>query len=129
MIKVKRAYEPAEKSDGTRFLVDKLWPRGLKKEALHMQSWIKDVAPSDKLRRWFVHDPARWKEFHRRYFAELDKNQEAWKPLLAAARKGDITLVYSAKDTEHNNAIALQAYLEKKLKAKPRKRRADLIPA
>src|SRR5262245_24765031 len=129
MINVKRAYEPAGKSDGTRFLVDKLWPRGLKKEALHVQSWIKNVAPSDKLRKWFGHDPTRWKELQRRYFAELNENSESWKPLLEAAREGDITLVYSAKETEHNNAIALQSYLEKKLKARPRKRRADLIPA
>jgi uncharacterized protein YeaO (DUF488 family) len=129
MINVKRVYDSAEKSDGTRFLIDKLWPRGLKKEALHVQSWIKDVAPSDKLRKWFGHDPAKWKVFQRRYFAELNKNSEAWKPILEAARKGDITLVYSAKDTEHNNAIALQAYLKKKLKTKPRKRSADLVPA
>jgi uncharacterized protein YeaO (DUF488 family) len=117
MILTKRAYEPAAAGDGVRFLVDHLWPRGLKKEALKMKSWIKGVSPSNELRQWFGHEPAKWKEFRRRYFAELDKEPEAWQPLLEAARKGDITLVYSARDEEHNNAVALRDYLEKRLKA------------
>ncbi len=118
MITVKRVYEGPSASDGTRFLVDHLWPRGLKKEAVKVQSWIKAVSPSDKLRTWFGHDPAKWKEFQRRYFAELDKRPEAWQALLEAARRGDITLVFSARDTEHNNAVALKAYLDKRLTAK-----------
>lgn len=123
MIQIKRAYEEAAPSDGERFLVDHLWPRGLKKEALRVE-WVKDVSPSTDLRKWFGHDPEKWKEFERRYFAELDKQPEAWQPLLDAAQKGKITLVYSARDEEHNNAVALKRYLERRLKGKaPRLRR------
>ncbi len=115
MIKVKRAYEPAVRGDGKRFLVDRLWPRGVTKDALRGQAWLKDVAPSDALRRWFGHDPARWDEFQRRYFAELDAQPEAWWPLLEAARRGTITLLFGARDIEHNNAVALKAYLERQI--------------
>src|SRR5262249_19697977 len=111
------------------FLVDHLWPRGVKKEALRLESWVRAVAPSDRLRQWFGHDPAKWKEFQRRYFAELDQEPEAWQPLLQAARAGDITLVYSARDTDHNIAVALKAYLEKKPRAKPRAPRRKLVEA
>jgi uncharacterized protein YeaO (DUF488 family) len=114
MIHVKRVYEGAERSDGERFLVDGLWPRGLKKEEAKGKGWVRDVAPSGELRRWFGHEAAKWKEFQRRYFRELDKKEEAWRPLLESARKGDITLVFGAKDTEHNNAVALKSYLEKR---------------
>ena len=113
MIRIKRAYDPAQQTDGARFLVDRLWPRGLKKEALKAQAWLKSVSPSDGLRHWFNHDPARWAEFQRRYFAELDGEPEAWQPLLRAAQAGDVTLLFSAKDAEHNNAVALKAYLIK----------------
>jgi len=124
MIRAKRVYEPPEESDGTRFLVDHLWPRGVKKEEANVKGWIKAVSPSNELRRWFGHDPAKWKEFQRRYFAEIDKKPETWQPLLEAARAGDITLVFSARDEEHNNALALKSYLEKRLKAKgPRKQK------
>jgi len=129
MIALKRAYDPVEKSDGARFLVDHLWPRGLKKEALEVRSWARAVAPSDRLRKWFGHDPARWKEFERRYFAELNQNPEAWQPLLQAAQTGDITLVYSAQDTEHNNAAALKTFLERKMAARSRRPRGKLVPA
>ncbi len=111
-IKLKRVYEPATADDGARYLVERLWPRGVKKEALRVEAWLNDVAPSDALRRWFKHDPAKWQEFRRRYFKELDHNSAAWEPLLDAARRGAVTLVYSAHDTEHNNAVALQEYLE-----------------
>ena len=123
MIRVKRVYEPAEKSDGVRFLVDHLWPRGLKKEALHVKRWIKLVSPSNELRSWFGHEPVKWKEFQRRYFAELDEQPDAWEELLEAAREKDITLVFSAHDIEHNNAVALKSYLEKKLAGKTRGKR------
>jgi uncharacterized protein YeaO (DUF488 family) len=116
-IQVKRVYEPAEPGDGARYLVERLWPRGMSKESLHLTGWIKEVAPSDGLRRWFGHDPAKWEEFVRRYRAELDEHPEAWQPLLAAARQGTITLLYSARDTAHNNAVALQNYLEEQLAA------------
>lgn len=115
MIKLKRAYEEAAPSDGTRYLVDRIWPRGVKKDSLQIAGWLKDVAPSDALRRWFSHDPAKWTEFQRKYFAELDSNTDSWEPILSAARKGTVTLVYSAHDAEHNNAVALSAYLQRKL--------------
>jgi len=116
MIKVKRVYDPVEPDDGQRFLVERLWPRGIRKEALQMKGWLKDVAPSDGLRRWFGHDPRKWEEFRRRYFAELEAHPEAWQPLLEAARAGNITLLFSARDTSHNNAVALREFLEEKLK-------------
>lgn len=115
MIKVKRAYEEPEPEDGRRFLVDRFWPRGLKKEALQLDDWIKELAPSDELRRWFDHDPRRWDTFKQRYRSELDEQLERWRPLLEAARHGDVTLVYAARGEEHNNAVALQAYLQEKL--------------
>ena len=116
MITVKRVYEPFDARDGTRFLVERLWPRGMKKDSLRIDGWLKDVAPSGALRRWFGHDPAKWDEFRRRYAAELDDQSEAWQPMLEAARRGDVTLLYSSHDTEHNNAVALRAYLERQLK-------------
>jgi uncharacterized protein YeaO (DUF488 family) len=111
VIKIKRVYESVDPTDGTRILVERLWPRGMRKEELALDSWIKDVAPSTDLRRWFGHDPAKWEEFRRRYFAELDAHATAWQPLLEAARKGNVALLYSARDTEHNNAAALKEYL------------------
>jgi len=114
MIRIKRVYESPADDDGTRFLVERLWPRGMKKESLHMDAWLKDVAPSDALRRWFGHDPAKWMEFRVRYFAELDAGPEAIQPIVEASRHGDVTLLYSARDTEHNNAAALKEYLSKR---------------
>lgn len=115
MIQLKRAYDPATPGDGTRYLVDRLWPRGVKKEELHADEWVKEVAPSTELRQWFGHDPDKWPEFQKRYTAELDKNPAGWRPIADAARKGRVTLVYSAKDEEHNDAVVLKAYLERKL--------------
>jgi uncharacterized protein YeaO (DUF488 family) len=115
MIQLKRAYDAASKSDGTRYLVERLWPRGVKKESLRVQHWLKEVAPSTKLRKWFSHDPAKWPEFRRRYFEELKANPRAWEPLLAAARRGLVTLVYSSHDSEHNNAVALKEFLQQRL--------------
>lgn len=112
MIQLKRAYDAAAKSDGARYLVERLWPRGVKKDSLQVEAWLKDVAPSTGLRQWFSHDPAKWPEFRRRYFEELKANPQAWQPLLAAARRGRLTLVYSSHDTEHNNAVALKEFLE-----------------
>jgi len=116
MIRLKRVYEPPEPSDGRRFLVERLWPRAFKKDALQLDGWLRDVAPSDGLRRWFGHDPARWAEFKARYFAELEARPEAWRPLLEAARAGNITLLFSARDAEHNNAVALKEFLEARLR-------------
>ncbi len=106
-------YEPAAPTDGKRFLVERLWPRGMKKEALHLDGWLKDVAPSTRLRTWFHHDPARWPGFRQRYMAELSAHREACRPLVDAARGGPVTLLYSARDTEHNSAVVLKAYLER----------------
>lgn len=118
MIQVKRAYDAASKNDGARFLVERLWPRGIKKEDLHVEDWLKDVAPSSELRQWFQHDPAKWAEFRHRYFRQLDTHPDAWQSLLARARRGRVTLVYSAHDTEHNNAVALKEFLDHKLRSK-----------
>ena len=114
MITLRRAYE-AKGCIGTKcFLVERLWPRGLKKEDLRIDGWMQDVAPSHQLRRWFRHDPVKWDEFKHRYFAELDAEPQAWRPLIDAARHGNITLVYSSHDQEHNNAVALKAWLTRK---------------
>jgi len=111
MIRIKRAYEPSEPADGKRFLVERLWPRGMKKEALVMDGWLKDVAPSTELRKWFGHQPERFEQFRGRYRAELDANADAWRPILAEAKHGPVTLLYSAHDTEHNGALVLRDYL------------------
>ncbi len=113
-VAVKRAYEPPSAKDGKRFLVDRLWPRGITKEKLRIEAWLKDAAPSNELRRKYHHDPAKWTEFRRAYFAELDANPDAWKPLAAAAKNGRVTLIYGARDEEHNNAVALKEYLERR---------------
>jgi uncharacterized protein YeaO (DUF488 family) len=116
MIQLKRVREAASKTDGVRFLVERLWPRGVKKADLKLDAWLKDAAPTTSLRKWFNHDPDRWKEFQRRYQAELDSNPEAWQPVLDAARQGNVTLLFSSHDAEHNNVVALKAYLEAKRK-------------
>jgi uncharacterized protein YeaO (DUF488 family) len=116
MIRLKRAYEPAAKSDGRRVLVERLWPRGVSKAQLPLDAWTKDVAPSTALRRWYGHDPKRWPEFRRRYFAELRAHHTAWQPLLAAARRGRVTFIYAAHDEAHNGAVALKAFLDWRLR-------------
>ena len=121
MIQIKKVREPAAASDGRRFLVDRLWPRGVRKEALALDGWLKGAAPSDSLRRWFNHEPAKWKEFQRRYRAELDSEPEVLRPLLEAAAAGNLTLLFSAHDTEHNNAVVLKACLEERLQTGHRK--------
>jgi uncharacterized protein YeaO (DUF488 family) len=113
-IVLERVYEEASRTDGSRFLVERLWPRGIKKTALKFDAWLRDVAPSTELRKWFSHDPARWNEFQRRYETELDAKPDAWRPLLAAAEHGRVTLLFSSHDPEHNNAVALRAYLLKR---------------
>lgn len=117
MIRLKRAYDDVGQEDGLRFVVDRVWPRGVKKEALALDGWLRDVAPSDELRRWFGHDPERWDEFVRRYHTELDAKPDAWQPILQAAQAGDVTLVFGARDRDLNNAVALKAYLEERLSA------------
>ena len=112
-IKLKRAYEPAQKEDGTRILVDRLWPRGVTKEQAGIDLWLKDIAPSNELRKWSHADPARYAEFRERYARELDAKPDGLAVLLAMLQKGTVTLVYAAKDEERNNAVALKAYIEK----------------
>lgn len=114
MIRIKRAYEPPSRSDGRRLLVERLWPRGIKKADLALDEWLKDVAPSTELRQWFGHDVDRWKEFQRKYRAELRANRAAWQPILDAAEHGSVTLIYSAHDPEHNSALVLRDYLSRR---------------
>ena len=111
-IVVKRVYEPAAKADGYRVLIDRLWPRGLKKEAVSLDLWAKELAPSAVLRKWFDHDPARWDGFRHRYATELDALAEHWRPLAERAARHTVTLLYGARDEEHNNALALKTYLD-----------------
>lgn len=118
MIKLKRAYDTPARDDGARFLVERLWPRGMRKADLPLDGWLKDVAPSTELRRWFAHDPRKWPDFRRRYRHELREKDSDLKPLLAAARKGPTTLVYSARDTEHNAAVVLRDHLAARLRGR-----------
>ena len=122
MITLKRAYDAVSRTDGTRFLVERLWPRGISKTKLRVDAWLKEVGPSTHLRKWFKHDPEKWDEFRRRYFKELASQPEAWQPILSAARRGRVTLVYSSHDTQHNNAVALQEYVQAKARRPPAKR-------
>ncbi|MEX2516266.1 MAG: DUF488 domain-containing protein [Gammaproteobacteria bacterium] len=110
-IRLKRAYDKPSKQDDTRILVDRVWPRGLKKEDAHIDHWLRDIAPSTELRKWFSHDPDKWTEFKRRYFGELDRNRDAVAELRKLAGKERVTLVFSARDEDHNNAVVLKDYL------------------
>jgi len=111
MIKIKRVYDPPEADDGKRILIDRLWPRGIKKESLEMDEWLKDIAPSDGLRKWFSHDPAKYHEFKKRYVKELEKKKETIERIRDEAKKETVTLLFSAKDVEHNNATILKEVL------------------
>lgn len=117
MLKLKRVYDDPGPDDGDRILVDRLWPRGLKKEDAHLEDWLKDLAPSDDLRHWFSHDPQRWEEFQQRYVEELEDPEKASQieALLERARQGTVTLVFAAKDEQRNNAVVLKQYLEPRL--------------
>lgn len=116
MLKIKRVYEAVEESDGVRFFVERLWPRGMKKEDLSIQAWLKNAAPSASLRSWYGHDLLKWREFQERYRTELEDNPIAWKPILEASEQGHVTLLYSARDTEHNSALVLKSFLEERLR-------------
>ena len=110
-IKIKRVYKPPSKDDGTRILVDRLWPRGVSKEKAKIDLWLKEIAPTTELRKWFDHDPDKWQRFRGRYKTELRHNGEAVKTLKAMARQGPITLVYAARDERHNEAVVLRQFL------------------
>ena len=111
MISLKRVYEPEAKTDGVRILIERLWPRGVRKVDLRLDDWNKDVAPSTALRKWFAHDPDKWPEFQSRYAEELAEHPEAWAPLLQAGAREQVTLLFSSHDALHNNAVALLAFL------------------
>jgi uncharacterized protein YeaO (DUF488 family) len=113
-ILVKRVYEPVTKSDGFRLLVDRLWPRGLSKDNAHIDLWLRDIGPSTALRKWFNHDPARWAEFQRRYDAELKEKATLLATIKKHAKTQPVTLLYSAKDEQHNQAVALRSFLSKR---------------
>lgn len=115
MIQIKRVYDKPARTDGYRVLIDRLWPRGLGRASLQMDAWCKEAAPSADLRRWFRHDPAKWPEFQRRYRLELDAHPDSWGPILAKAHHANVTLLYSARDVEHNNAAVLRDYFLAKL--------------
>ncbi|HEY8375429.1 MAG TPA: DUF488 domain-containing protein [Nannocystis sp.] len=130
MFRIKRTYDPPAREDGYRYLVERLWPRGIKKDDLALDAWLKDIAPSTELRKWYAHQVERWPEFRRRYRAELDKNRDALAPLLEAGHHGNVTLLYSAADEQHNSAVVLREYLEEQLatrrpqRARPRRKAA-----
>ena len=111
-LKVKRAYDAPHPRDGRRVLVDRLWPRGLTRERAHIDLWLKDIAPSTELRKWFSHEPDRWHEFEQRYMREIEQHPEALALLMAEIRKGPVTLVFGARDETHNNAVALKDFIE-----------------
>lgn len=122
MLKLKRAYDPISRDDGVRFLVERLWPRGITKAKLRVDAWLKDAGPSTHLRKWFSHDPDKWSQFRARYFRELDSAPEVWRPIRSAARRGTVTLVYSSRDEQHNNAVALREYLWMKQRGRSAKK-------
>jgi uncharacterized protein YeaO (DUF488 family) len=111
VIRLRRVYDSGEERDEPTFLVERLWPRGIRRDALRLTAWLPEVGPSSELRKWFGHRPERWAEFRRRYVAELRENPDRWRPLKDAADAGDITLLYSSRDVEHNNAVALRDFL------------------
>jgi uncharacterized protein YeaO (DUF488 family) len=121
MLRIKRTYDPPARGDGRRILVERLWPRGMKKEALAADAWMKEVAPSTELRQWFGHQVERWEAFRRRYRKELDANPGAWEPILDAERRGTVTLLYSAHDVLHNGAVVLHDYLVERQAGAPRR--------
>ena len=121
MIYIKRAYEPPSAEDGRRFLIDRLWPRGTSKDTLRIEAWLKELAPSDALRQFFQHDPAKWPAFRKRYLAELRARPAGLDELVAAARAGPVTLVYGARDELHNNAVVVRDYLTRRVRAGSRR--------
>lgn len=126
-IHLARVYDHDVVQGSSAFLVERLWPRGVRRADVEMAGWLKDVAPSTELRTWFGHSPERWKEFRRRYKVELDARPEAWQPLLDAARTDDVTLLYSSRDRAHNNAVVLREYLNDKLASSRRRSRQTAL--
>jgi uncharacterized protein YeaO (DUF488 family) len=124
MIKIKRVYDKPSRDDGKRILIDRLWPRGLTKEDAAVDEWFKDAAPSNELRKWYSHDPAKWPEFRLRFFSELRDHEDVVEAIISAARKGPVTLLYGSKEGRINNAVALKDYIGSRMKASARKKAA-----
>ena len=124
MIDIKRIYDQPLPGDGKRILVDRLWPRGLKKEDARIDEWIKELAPSNELRKWFDHDPNKWGEFRKRFFTELHRKQDVVDGIISAVRKGTVTLLFGSKEERFNNAVALKEYIESRVKASEGKKAA-----
>jgi uncharacterized protein YeaO (DUF488 family) len=122
MLKIKRVYDPPSRDDGKRILVDRLWPRGLKKENARIDEWIKEIGPSTELRKWFSHDPEKWEEFKRRFFKELQKNGETVDRVIATAKKSTVTLLFGSREERYNNALALKEFIESRISASKRKK-------
>jgi len=119
-LKLKRVYDEAESADGARFLVERLWPRGISKERARLDLWLKDASPSPELRAWYAHDTAKWEEFRRRYLAELAAKRQELDPIRAAARAGTVTLVFATRDAERSSALVLKEFLEGEEEDRPR---------
>jgi uncharacterized protein YeaO (DUF488 family) len=128
MLRLKRAYEPAAGSDGRRILIDRLWPRGVSNRRAAIDEWMKDIAPSTQLRRWFAHDPARWPEFQRRYKRELAERDDELRRIAALASRGRVTLVYAARDEAHNDAVVLAAVVRARITRRTIKARGKRRP-
>jgi len=124
MVNIKRIYEPSSKDDGKRILIDRLWPRGLKKSDAQFDDWIKDLAPSNELRKWFNHEPDKWGEFKKRFFSELHGKQDLVDGIISAARKGRVTLLFGSKEERFNNAVALKEHIDSRMHAAERKKAA-----
>jgi uncharacterized protein YeaO (DUF488 family) len=127
MVKLKRVYDPVSAADGVRLLAERLWPRGVSKATLKLDGWIREAAPTTALRRWFGHDPAKWLRFRTRYFRELSARPDSWKPIAALAKRRTVTLLFSSHDEDHNNAVALREYLQRKIRRSAAARRP--VPA
>lgn len=122
VLKIKRIYDEPSRDDGKRILIDRLWPRGLKKEDVKIDEWLKEVAPSNELRKWFNHDPDKWEEFKKRFHAELKERQDMVAEIIRAARKGRVTLLFGSKEERFNNAVALREYVASRMKTSKRKK-------
>ncbi len=124
MLKTKRVYDAPSKTDGKRILIDRLWPRGLKRESARIDEWSKEIAPSNELRKWFNHDPDKWRDFKARYFRELEAKRTIIEEILGDSQKGTVTLLFGAKEERFNNAAALKDYLEERMKGEARAKAA-----
>ena len=124
MIKIKRVYDRSSQDDGKRILIDRLWPRGLKKGDARIDEWLKEIAPSNELRKWFNHDPNKWSEFKKRFFTELLGKRDMVEGIISTARKGTVTLLFGSKEERFNNAVALKEYVDSRMNASERKKAA-----